>query len=135
MADETSRPVRLVDLIIPVGAVAYAVYYNVSVADFPFEARITGLLLGTILALLCGAYFIRYALAARRRGAIGDLSHLLGSGTLAMQRHPAVPPCAGRRGSRGTGRLAVLHRAARHALSGGPVRASYGADPVKPWTS
>ena len=30
------------DLIIPVAAAAYAVYYVASVADFPFEAQISG---------------------------------------------------------------------------------------------
>ncbi len=77
---------RLVDLIIPVGSVAYAIYYIASVSGFPFEARITGMVLGVILVGFCALYFASFLWEARRRGVETGLSELLGDNRLAVQR-------------------------------------------------
>src|SRR3546814_14586840 len=54
------------DLIIPVAAGAYAIYYVYSVWDFPFEAQISGLALAGLVCALVLAYFARTALDVLR---------------------------------------------------------------------
>lgn len=62
----TRRPVGA-DLILPICAVAYAIYYVYSVREFPFEAQISGLLLAGLLGLLSALYFLRVAIGVARR--------------------------------------------------------------------
>ncbi len=58
------------DLIIPVAAAAYGVYYVASVTDFPFEAQISGIVLAGVLGILVLFYFFRVARGLRS----GELS-------------------------------------------------------------
>ncbi len=62
------------DLIIPVTAGAYALYYVFSVRDFPFEAQISGMALAGLLGILVLIYFVRVA----RGFAAGRLSPGIG---------------------------------------------------------
>lgn len=57
---EPRKPVGA-DLIIPVTAGAYALYYVLSVRDFPFEAQISGIVLAGLLSILVLIYFVRVA--------------------------------------------------------------------------
>lgn len=59
--ERTKKPVGA-DLILPVCAAAYAIYYVWSVHEFPMEAQLSGLILAGMLLLLVGLYFIRVAL-------------------------------------------------------------------------
>ena len=77
---------RLVDLIIPVSAAAYAIYYVASVRDFPFQAQITGLLLGSLVGLLCTIFFIRFTWQARRSGIRIGWADLIGDPAVRSKR-------------------------------------------------
>lgn len=69
---ETRKPVGA-DLIIPVVAALYAIYYVWSVRDFPFEAQFSGLTLAALLGLLTLIYFVRVAVGfARGRYSLGS---------------------------------------------------------------
>ena len=50
------------DLILPVSAAAYAIYYVWSVRNFPTEAQISGFLLAGLLLLFVLLYFVRIGL-------------------------------------------------------------------------
>ena len=54
----TSKPVGA-DLILPVCAALYAIYYVWSVWDFPAEAQLSGIMLAGLLLLLVAIYLIR----------------------------------------------------------------------------
>lgn len=86
MSDRSWAPARWADLIIPGIAVAYAIYYIASVWAFPFEAQISGFLLGSILIVLCAVFFGRFVWQALRGGTIGGVATLLGEGQLRYQR-------------------------------------------------
>jgi hypothetical protein len=66
------------DLILPVAASLYALYYVASVWDFPAEAQQSGLFLAGLLLLLSALFFIRTALSAARERWVFDLSPVLG---------------------------------------------------------
>lgn len=59
MSQQQSRRPIGADLIIPVTAAAYAIYYVWSVRDFPFEAQFSGLALAGLVALFTLIYFAR----------------------------------------------------------------------------
>src|SRR5690606_1362464 len=86
MDGDSKERVRLVDLIIPVSAVVYAIYYVVSVRDFPFQAQITGLLLGSLLGPLCTVFFIRFVWQARRSGIRIGWIDLIGEPSIGLKR-------------------------------------------------
>ncbi len=58
--DRARKPVGA-DLILPICAAAYAVYYAWSVRDFPMEAQLSGIILASMLLLLVALYLIRIA--------------------------------------------------------------------------
>jgi hypothetical protein len=65
------------DFIIPVLACSLTAYYFVTTVDLAWEAKATGLFIGTVLAALCVAHFLRLGLRiASGRGsfAIGELT-------------------------------------------------------------
>lgn len=66
------------DLIIPVAASLYAIYYVGSVWDFPAEAQRSGLFLATMLLGLSAIFFVRTAMGVFRNGARLDFSAVLG---------------------------------------------------------
>lgn len=66
------------DLILPVGASLYAIYYVASVWDFPPEAQQSGLFLAGLLLTLSALFFVRTAFAALRERWVFDLSPVLG---------------------------------------------------------
>src|SRR3546814_5544457 len=89
------------DLIIPVAAGAYAIYYVYSVWDFPFEAQISGLALAGLVCALVLAYFARTALDVLRGrqslgfGSVSDSRKLRSAGLvflLTVGYIVAVPP-------------------------------------------
>ena len=59
------KPV-LADLILPVGAAAYAIYYVVSVRDFPFEAQLSGMVLAGLLCFLVLVFLVRTMIGLNR---------------------------------------------------------------------
>lgn len=72
MLQQQSRKPVGADLIIPVTAAAYAIYYVWSVSDFPFEAQFSGLVLAGLVVLLTLIYFARIALGfAQGRYSLG----------------------------------------------------------------
>jgi hypothetical protein len=80
MADEPQqgsgrRPVGG-ELIIPIAALLFTVYYFSTIIDVPFNAQASALFVGTVLILLCGVFLVRVFLGIRR----GQLS--LGAGRL-----------------------------------------------------
>ena len=85
MDGDSKERVRLVDLIIPVSAVVYAIYYVASVRDFPFQAQITGLLLGSLLGLLCTVFFIRFLAGSPLGIRIGWID-LIGEPSIGLKR-------------------------------------------------
>jgi hypothetical protein len=66
MSDRDQKQPVGADLIIPVAAAGYAVYYVLSVSDFPFEAQVSGMALAGALVLLVLLYFLRLAIGFRR---------------------------------------------------------------------
>lgn len=89
MNSETSEPrqrLRLADLIIPILAVVYAIYYVASVRAFPFQAQITGLLLGSILGILCTIFFVRFIWQARQSGVRSGWVDLIGEMPIGSRR-------------------------------------------------
>lgn len=54
------------DLILPLMAAGYAVYYLYTITDFPWEARINGTFIALVIWLLVGIFLIRTALRLRR---------------------------------------------------------------------
>jgi hypothetical protein len=74
MPDRDQKKPVGADLIIPVVGAGYAIYYVFSVADFPFEAQVSGIALASLLGLLVLLYLVRVAAGLRR----GTLSLGLG---------------------------------------------------------
>lgn len=66
------------DLILPVAASLYALYYVGSVWHFPPEAQLSGLFLAGLLLTLSALFFIRTALSALRERWVFDMSPVLG---------------------------------------------------------
>ena len=62
--DRPRRQVTAAELIIPVAGTLYAIYYVVSVWDFPPEAQRSGMFLAGGLLFLTTIYFIRTAMQA-----------------------------------------------------------------------
>lgn len=62
------------DLIIPVAAFAFTVYYFTTIVDVPWSAQVSAFFIGSILILLIIVFFIRTVLALRR----GEVSLRLG---------------------------------------------------------
>jgi hypothetical protein len=79
MTDETEKkPERKPcggELLIPVAAALFTVYYFTTITEVPFNAQASALFVGTILLLLCVAFFIRIRVGVRR----GDLSLRVGA--------------------------------------------------------
>ena len=67
------------DLILPIGASLYAVYYVASVWDFPPEAQRSGIALAGLLLTFTTLFFIRTAWGALREGWVFDMTPLLGA--------------------------------------------------------
>ena len=60
------------DLIIPVAALLFTIYYFVSIADAPFEAQINALFVGTVLIALVLIFLVGVARdVARGRASVG----------------------------------------------------------------
>jgi hypothetical protein len=79
MADETPkkpepRPIGG-ELVIPVAAVVFTLYYFSTIVDVPFTAQASALFVGSVLILLCTALFVRILLGVRR----GELSLRIGA--------------------------------------------------------
>lgn len=79
MPDETEKkPERKPiggELLIPVAAVLFTLYYFTTIVDVPFTAQASALFVGSILLFLCFALFVRILLGVRR----GDLSLRIGA--------------------------------------------------------
>jgi hypothetical protein len=67
------------DLIIPVAASLYAIYYVASVWTFPPEAQRSGMFLAGLLLFFSSLYFLRVIVATTRHGARMDFDSVLGS--------------------------------------------------------
>jgi hypothetical protein len=62
------------ELMIPIAAFAFTVYYFITIIDVPWSAQVSAFFIGSILILLLMGFFIRTALASRR----GEVSLGLG---------------------------------------------------------
>jgi hypothetical protein len=88
MSAETGKgPKRYgADLVLPVVASVYAVYYVASVWDFPPEAQRSGIALAGLLLTFTTLFFIRTALSVIRERRVFDMSPLLGAPDERMRR-------------------------------------------------
>ena len=80
MSDKEKHPRHSVgaDLIIPVAASFYAVYYVYSVWDFPPEAQRSGIFLASFLLILSACFFVRTGVRLALGRARWDAAVLLG---------------------------------------------------------
>lgn len=80
MSEPTPEKRRAVgaDLIIPVAASLYAVYYVYSIWDFPQQAQYSGFMLAGLLLVLTGLFFVRIRLGVGRGLYSLKVSGLLG---------------------------------------------------------
>jgi hypothetical protein len=76
--DRPKKPVGA-DLILPVAASLYAIYYVASVWDFPPEAQRSGIFLATMLLVFTGLYFLRTLVQGMRGELKLDFSQITGS--------------------------------------------------------
>ena len=72
------KPV-LADLILPLGAAAYAVYYVLSVRSFPFQAQVSGMAMAILVCLLVAIYLIRTVIGIRKKRLYLGLGDFLGA--------------------------------------------------------
>lgn len=78
-SDPRKSPQRFgADLLLPVAASLYAIYYVASVWSFPPEAQRSGFFLAGLLLCLTTVFFVRTAIGALRGGWRFDISPLLG---------------------------------------------------------
>jgi hypothetical protein len=63
--DETDGPLGA-DFIIPVLALALIAYYSATTAGLGWEAKVTGIVIGAVLAPLCVVHMVRMMLSIRR---------------------------------------------------------------------
>jgi len=91
---DTSKDAALGDLVIPALAVAFTVYFFDSVWDLAWEARATGMVVGTALLALIALLLVRVA----SRLAVGKASlsfgHLIGPYPYGRQRIGIIVLCA-----------------------------------------
>lgn len=80
MRDDNSRPLKRVgaDLIIPVLASLYAIYYVASVWDFPPEAQRSGMFLAALLLGLSALFFLRTVVQHFRGSVEWEFASVLG---------------------------------------------------------
>lgn len=57
------------DLVIPILAVAFTLYYLSTILEAPWEAQVNAFFVGTLLVVLCGVFLLRSLLAVRRGAA------------------------------------------------------------------
>ncbi len=74
---KTKRQAIGADLVIPVLAVAFTLYYFSTIWDLGWEAKANGLAIGTILFLLIGIFVVRTVLLLKRGEATLSLDRLL----------------------------------------------------------
>lgn len=81
MQDVGTKPQAAVgaDLIIPVAASVYAIYYVYSVWDFPPEAQRSGIFMASLLLCLSTLFFLRTVVRLKRGTARWDFVSVLGS--------------------------------------------------------
>ena len=66
MAEEAEKEARGADLVIPALALAFSLYFFVSIADLAWEAKANGVLIGSVLVGLCLVQVVRIALRVAR---------------------------------------------------------------------
>ena len=76
--EKGSRRTFGADLILPVAASLYAIYYVASVWDFPPEAQRSGFVLAGLLLFLTTLYFIRTAIRAKSGTWDFEIASILG---------------------------------------------------------
>jgi hypothetical protein len=74
---KTKRQAIGADLVIPILAVAFTLYYSSTIWDLGWEAKASGLAIGTILLLLIGMFVARTVLLLKRGEATLSLDRLL----------------------------------------------------------
>ena len=66
MAEEPERQAQGADLVIPALALAFSLYFFVSIADLAWEAKANGVLIGAVLVGLCLIQVVRIAVRVAR---------------------------------------------------------------------
>lgn len=84
--DDTARPALGADLVIPVLAAAFTIYFLVSTGHFTWEAKANGVVIGFTLLALLAAQVVRIFLAARRGEGTLGLGELAAPSTAQGQR-------------------------------------------------
>lgn len=89
-----SKQAALADLVIPALAVAFTVYFFVSIWDLAWEARATGMVVGCALLGLIGLLVFRVARALAAGRAVLSFGNLIGPFPYGRQRMGIVALCA-----------------------------------------
>ena len=66
MAEEPEKQAQGADLVIPALALAFSLYFFVSITDLAWEAKANGVLIGAVLVGLCLIQIVRIALRVSR---------------------------------------------------------------------
>jgi len=75
---EESRRQAGGELVIPVMAVAFTIYFITTILDSPWTAQVSAFLIGGILIVLCLIFILKTALAVARGPASSGFGNLLG---------------------------------------------------------
>ncbi|NNU81087.1 hypothetical protein HMH01_11635 [Halovulum dunhuangense] len=88
MAQEPSRPERQLggELIIPVLAVAFTLYYFTTIWNSPWTAQVSAFLIGGILLFCCALFVLRSAILLKKREASLGISRLFNREDIASGR-------------------------------------------------
>jgi hypothetical protein len=65
------------ELLLPIVAVAFSIYYFTTITEVPFSAQVSALFVGTVLIILCVLLFLRTALAVKRGEATLGIGRLI----------------------------------------------------------
>lgn len=91
---DSSKDAALGDLVVPALAVAFTVYFFDSVWDLAWEARATGLVVGTALLALIMLLVVRVARRLATGRATLSFGHLIGPYPYGRQRLGIIALCA-----------------------------------------
>ncbi len=81
MADNSDNPPKATprggELLLPVAAILFSIYYFTTITDVPFSAQVSALFVGSVLIFLCVVFFIRTWLTVRRGEATLGIGSLI----------------------------------------------------------
>lgn len=81
-----SKAVTLTEGIVPIAGVAFAIYYLSTIWTMPYEARMGGMVVSTVIFVLTALLVLRWSRDAVRHGVEPGLWSLLGEGSVLYRR-------------------------------------------------